>query len=589
LPPPAEKLLDEAIQLHRSGSLEAAEQTYRRILVAAPNDRDALNNLGILLRNMGRLNESIETLQTAIRQHPTFPEARNSLGLALIQAGRFAEALAVLDQALAIQPDFTIAHKNIAFAHERSGQLEAALKSIRHYLTFKPDDAEALNSLGFYLIQSGQPNPALQALTRAVELAPAWPAPLINLAMVLERLDQYADAIDVRKRAMVLNPGDGECLSDLAISEERLGRIDDAIQSRRLYIDLTPEDAHAKADLGRLLTEAGLDDEAARWFDQALALAPEEPRIHFNKGLFLLRKGVFAEGWAEHEWRLKFASLTGLFPAYPQPYWDGSDLAGKTIFLHGEQGWGDTIQCARYVPQVAAMTARVVLGVREPLARLLSDLPGVDQLITDPDDLPDFDVRCSLLSLPHFFGADETTLPANVSYLKGPGNLVPKVTSGHLDVGLVWGGSPTHKNDHNRSMDLADLKPLLNVEGCIFHSLQVDGRRQDIAHAGLQELVLDTGATLEDLADTADAITGLDLVITVDTAVAHLAGALGKPVWILLAEPSDWRWLRDREDSPWYPTARLFRQKRRGDWSSVVGDVTNELGHLAKSQAGRLS
>ena len=582
--PDKTRLIDQAIQLHRAGRLDESERIYRQILESEPDEGNALNNLGILLRHQGRLDESVDVLQRAITADPDFPEACNSLGMTLTRAGRFDEALQVLEQALDIDPKFFVARKNIAFVFEKTGNLAEALKSIREDLTFRPDDAEALNGLGVYLLGSGEIRQALQALVRAVELVPDWPDVHVNLAIVLEKLGQYSEAADLRKKVMSLTPQDTVCLSDLSVTLERLGRTEEAIAARRSVIELLPEDAGSMGDLGRLLTETGNDEEARNWFEKALELAPEAPRIHFNYALFLLRQGEFSRGWVEHEWRLRYAALSNLFPDNPQPYWDGSDLAGKTIFLHIEQGWGDTIQFARYIPQVTQQASRVVVGCRGPMERLLAALPSVDQLITDPDDLPEFDVRCSFLSLPFIFRTDQSNLPDEVPYLQASGSYPFRREEDGLNVGIVWAGSQTHKNDHNRSMELSLLRPLLETPGCIFHSLMVDDRRQEIMQQGLENVLRDSGADLSDFADTADVVSGLDLVISVDTAVAHLAGALGKPVWIMLAHAADWRWMRDREDSPWYPTARLFRQTRRGSWSPVIKQITSELEALVQAR-----
>jgi tetratricopeptide (TPR) repeat protein len=581
--------LDKALQLHRQGKLEAAEKIYRHILADQPDHRDALNNLGILLRMQDRTEDAIAVLHHLTNIAPEFAEAWNSYGRALTSAGRLEDARAALQRALSINPELVVAHLNIAFTFELSGDLEQAAASIHRYLAAHPDNPEALERLGCYLHDLGHDEDALKALRQSVELAPDRHSALIALAFALEKSEQYEDAIANRKRALIIAPDDVECLGDMAISLERLGQIDEAITARKRTIALAPQDAASMGDLGRLLTENDEDGEAAGWFERALNLAPDAPRIHFNHALYLLRRGEYEQGWAEHEWRQEFASLKDIFPDYPQPRWDGSSLAGKTIFLHGEQGAGDTIQFSRFVPEVARQAAKVILGVREPLARLLAPLPGVDQIITDPLDLPDFDVRCSLLSLPHHLRVDPDSDPSKVPYLANTGSFPVQISDGKLNVGLVWGGSPTHKNDHNRSLTLSQLKPFLDITGCRFHNLQVDDRKLEISADGLSDHVLDMTDNIRDLADTADLIAQLDLVIAVDTSVAHLAGAMGTPVWILLPKPADWRWLRDREDSPWYPTARLFRQTKRGDWEDVIERVASELEAYSLRQAGRLN
>ena len=581
--------LDKALQLHHEGELEAAEKIYRHILAEEPDHRDALNNLGILLRMQDRTDDAIAVLHHLTNIAPKFPEAWNTYGRALTSADRLDDAIAALQTALSINPDLVVAHLNIAYVHERSGDYDKAAASIHRYLPVHPDNPEAWERLGFYQLALGENDEALITLRHAVDLAPDRHSGLIVLAIGLEKSDQFEEAISIRKRALRILPDDAKSIGDLAISLERLNQIDEAIAARRRAVALDLQDATSMGDLGRLLTENDQDAEAAEWFERALNLAPEAPRIHFNHALYLLRRGEYEQGWAEHEWRQKFSSLRNIFPDNPQPIWDGGSLTGKTLFLHGEQGAGDTIQFARYIPRVARQAAKVILGVRAPLARLLAPLPGIDQIITDPWDLPDFDVRCSLMSLPYHLRVDPDNDPETTPYLVRSGNTSIQVDNDKLNVGLVWGGSPTHKNDHNRSLTLSQLKPVLNTTGCRFHNLQVDDRKLEISANDLSDVVVDMTDNIRDLADTADMIVQLDLVIAVDTSVAHLAGAMGKPVWILLPNPADWRWLRNRDDTPWYPTVRLFRQTMRGEWEDVIERVVTELAAYSNLYAGRLS
>jgi hypothetical protein len=303
---------------------------------------------------------------------------------------------------------------------------------------------------------------------------------------------------------------------------------------------------------------------------------------HWNEALLRLLTGDFSRGWAKYEWRWRNESLALSTRNFSQPLWLGAEaIDGKTILLHSEQGLGDTIQFCRYVPLVAARGARVILEVERPLHEIMTNLAGATEVISKGDALPDFDFHCPLLSLPLAFGTHLETIPSLTSYLRAPGQtlkhwqarLGPKARP---RIGLVWSGRPAHKNDQNRSISLRSLLPLLDIEAT-FVSLQKDVRSDDAAVLKECNDVLHFGDELKDFSDTAALILQLDLVISVDTSVAHLAGALGEPVWILLPYNPDWRWLLDRDDSPWYPSARLFRQQQIGNWAGVIDQVKNEL------------
>jgi tetratricopeptide (TPR) repeat protein len=347
-------------------------------------------------------------------------------------------------------------------------------------------------------------------------------------------------------------------------------------------LQIKPDSTNAMVNRGNALRYLGRFDEAIASFDRALAIEPELAEAHWNKGLLLLSRGDFENGLAEYEWRWRREDE--FKPRdFAQPQWQGGDLAGKTILLHAEQGFGDSIQFLRYVPLVVAKGARVVLELPDALMPLVGRIDGVITMVGRGQRLPDFDLHCPLLSLPLAFGTTLSSIPPFTPYLQPPAErmtkwrvLIPR--TGRPRVGLVWSGKPSHKNDRNRSIAFVRLSPLLARPGIDFVSLQREYRESDRASLATFPNLLRLDAALSDFADTAAVIESLDLVITVDTAVAHLAGAMGKPVWILLSAVLDWRWLLEREDSPWYPTARLFRQTEIGRWDSVINRVALELG-----------
>jgi tetratricopeptide (TPR) repeat protein len=512
---PKPTLLDQAIHLHRAGRWADAEAIYRRILAADPDNRDGLNNLGILLRIQDRLQESLEVLNRAIELHRDFPEAWNSLGISLTWANQYNEALAAFNRAASLKPDFHAVTKNVAVLYEKAGELAQAAETLQDYLRACPDDASAWDTLGI-------------------------------LNHKLNRLDKAETAC---RASLALDPDNFATWNNLALSLEQQLRTDEALAC----------------------------------LDKALDLQPSMPRLQYNRAMLLLSLGDFKQGWPAFEWRLQQPERQGAFPNSPQSVWDGTSLAGQTILLHGEQGWGDTLQFLRYLPMVAPQAGRVILYCRVELASLIKDIPEIDEIASDPLNLPDFDVRCSLLSLPYFFKTRPDTIPAPISL---PHQAEVHQAGEKLKVGLVWGGSPDHNNDRHRSMVLQNLMPVLGIPGCEFHSLQVDDRRQEIGQENLAGKIIDAGAGLKYFADTARVISQLELVITVDTSVAHLAASLGKPVWIMLATPADWRWMQDRDDSPWYPTARLFRQTARGEWGDVIERVSAELQNLVSIRPG---
>ena len=345
---------------------------------------------------------------------------------------------------------------------------------------------------------------------------------------------------------------------------------------------MAPDLVEAHINLGNARKSQRRVDDAAEAYRRALSLDPANREAHWNFAQVLLLMGRLREGWAEYAWRTKCEEFRAVNWNFKQPLWDGSDLGGRTVLLYTEQGFGDTIQFLRYLPMVAAQGTDkggdVILHCPPPLTRLFKAAPAADgiQLVTKIGDTP-FDLQAPLHGLPGLFATTLDTIPADVPYLRPPGNTPPALeTSGGFKVGLVWAGNSKHKNDANRSVGFERFQPLLDIKGVDFYSLQVGERSRDIGAPGLSGLdgkIFDLGKDLGDFADTAAAVGQLDLVITVDTSVAHLAGALGTPVWTLLPWVPDWRWLLDRDDSPWYPTMRLFRQPAAGDWDAVIDEV----------------
>lgn len=434
-----------------------------------------------------------------------------------------------------------------AAAHQAAGRLGAAVAGYAQAIALRPLDSRAYNNLGVALRAQGKPHAALASYRRARALKPEDPGLHSNMGNVLRTL----------------------------------GRLEEAAASIRRSVELRPEASDPWRNLGLVLRDLGALDEAIDCFDRALALRPGHVDILWDRTYARLLAGDLERGFAGYEvrWGLSEAAPRG----FKEPMWDGAALDGRTILLYAEQGYGDTIQFARYVPMVAARGGRVLLECKAEMRALLQHLPGVAEFVVKGDDLPAFDVQAPLASLPWLFGTRLDTVPGEVPYLTTPAGPGPRIEAApgiKARVGIAWGGSPTHKNDSNRSLSLTQFLGLVERPDLAFYSLQKGARAKELATTGAGALIRDLDPHMGDFADTARLVDALDLVITVDTSVAHLAGALARPVWILLPFAPDWRWMRDREDSPWYPTARLFRQERAGDWPGLFERVGRALDGL---------
>ena len=456
--------------------------------------------------------------------------------------------------------------------HHQTGQLAEAERLYRQVLAIDARHTDALHLLGLIAHQVGQNNIAVELIGKAIEISPAFAAYHANLGIVLQALGRPDKAAAAYNAAIRLQPDFTEAYSNLGNTLLDLERLDDAVAAYNAAIRLQPDFAQAHSNLGNALQHLGQLDDAVAAYNNAIRFKPDFAEAHYYLGLGLLLSGDLSNGWREHEWRWLGGHKELKARGFTQPLWRGEDLHGRTILLHAEQGLGDTIQFCRYASLVADRGGRVVLEAPRALLRLLSGLQGVDRLIAAGEPLPAFDFHCPLMSLPTVFGTTLATIPATIPYIHvketrrqfwqqrlGP-------SSGRR-VGIVWAGNPKHKNDRNRSLPFAALTPLWNIPGIRWYSLQVGERQTDLIAAP-------PGV---DFAETAAAMSQLDLVVTVDTSVAHLAGAIGRSNWVMLPFAPDSRWLTGRQDSPWYPSVRLFRQTERGEWGHVMNDIAAAL------------
>ena len=580
--------------IHReTGDLAGAVAWLRAGLAFGPDFQGEIG-LGFALMGLGRPAEAELAFRAALALGPDDADANFGLGNALYDRGRFQEAVEIYQRLLARRPDFADAWANCGNALQAQCRFEDSLRYYREAIALVPDHLHAHSNLCGALFHTRRYDEAVAAGSAAIAKAPDWPMAYSNLASPLRALGRFDDAINVCFKALALKPDYAEAYVNLGAALFETGQFDNAIAASNIALQCRPDDVPALCNRGVSLYGRGRIEESIADFRRALALEPQNPEPAFNLALALLMTGTeMREGFALYERRLERAEAPKR--ALPKPRWQGEDISGRTILLHAEQGLGDTLQFVRYAPLVAASGARVILEVQPPLARLCAGMPGIAQVITAGTALPDFDLHCPLLSLPHVFGTDLATIPAAIPYLAADPALVNHwatrlptgpVGGAGLRVGLVWAGESRpdqpkwFQTDRRRSLALAALAPLGAAPGVTFISLQKGPPAAQLADPPFA--IANPMPEVTDFADTAALIAGLDLVISVDTSVAHLAGAVGKPVWLLSRFDGCWRWLRERSDSPWYPKLRLYRQPSQGNWAPVITALTSDLAILAR-------
>jgi tetratricopeptide (TPR) repeat protein len=556
--------LQQASQSYARGDLTLARILYQEILAVDPVRPEALHGLGVIAGRGADWGPAAEWLERAAAADPDNADIRCDFGVALKALRRWGEALACYDRAIALRPDHSEAHSNRGNVLRELSRFEAALASYDRALAITPDYAEAHYNRGVVLHDLNRLEDALAGYDRAIAIRPQYAAAFCNRGVVQEHLHLFEAAVQSYSRAIAIEPGFARALANRGNAQRALLRLDAAIDS----------------------------------CDRAIAIAPGYAAAYQNRAVARLLAGNFEQGWPDYEWRWKNESsaLHRDYRAFTQPQWHGRhDLKGRTMLIHAEQGLGDTIQFCRYIPMLAPLGATVIFEVPGPLMQLLTGLAGVTRLISRGTALPHFDYHCPLMSLPLAFRTTLATVPASVPYLAVDaerrrhwcGKLGPRRKP---RVGLVWSGGfrPDQPEvwsvNGRRNIPLAKLAALRDSD-IEFYSLQ-KGQPAESELAQLNALhwegprLIDCAGELHDFADTAALIEQLDLVISVDTSTAHLAGALGKPVWILNRFDTCWRWLLDRTDSPWYPTARLYRQAGPGDWDSAIERLSVDIKQL---------
>jgi tetratricopeptide (TPR) repeat protein len=544
----------EATALRDAGRLDEAIARYREVLVLSPGHARTLFRLANTLRLKGDVVGAEQHFRSALAADPALDGAAVNLADMLDNEGRLDEAIATLEVALkrgSVTPEVP---NNLAVYLARRHRHREAEAAHRRLIELRPDDAGAMSALASCVQEQGRIEEAIEIFYGALALRPDFPDALSNLAMALIAVGRLDAAEAACRRALAVDPLHGDAENTLAFATRERG---DTRQAQKLW----------RALLDRL---------------------PDHSGAQCNLALALLADGEYEEGWRRYEWRFRDAMAPAL-RAYPQPVWDGSALAGRTILLNVEQGVGDAIQFLRYATPLAAQGARVIAETPRRLHRLLRTVPGLAALIDPKDPRPAFDVHAPLMSLPHLCGTALETIPARVPYLSAEPALVAAwrarlETLPRPWVGLSWQGNPNHRGDRWRSLPLAQLRLLAERTGGTFVSLQKGPGAEQVAGAGFGARLVDWSASMDTggdaLIDTAALMASLDLVISVDTAIGHLAGALARPTALLLPFVADFRWLAQRTDSPWYPTLRLYRQQTRSDWAPAIAALGNALGSL---------
>jgi tetratricopeptide (TPR) repeat protein len=621
------------IALLRLGRLEPAFASMSQALRLMPNDAQVHSDLGVILESLGQLTEALQSFERAVALNPRHAESHHNGALVHFALGQHAHALASLDRALALQPNQPAAHANRGNILRALGRPTEALASYDRALALRADDAAAYHNRGLALMDLGRPADALASFDRCLALAPPGGAPThlcrgkvclllgipgealasLERAVALDAgefenhfhhgaalalLDRHAESVLSFDRALAVNPNSAEAFNNRAVALGRLSRSSEALENFNQALMLNPGYAEAHANAGNMLKGLKRFAEAAGHFDRAVTLKPDDPAAMWGKGLLKLTMGELREGWLLHEARLRLTHLGSLNRNFPQPRWSGAEpLAGKTLLVHAEQGLGDTLNFCRYIPMLEARRVGVVFEAQRVLLPLLRSLDMRGVLTGFGDPLPHFDYHSPLLSLPLALDTDLASIPRDVPYLSADPARVRRwrerlTKLPGLKVGVNWQGNPDAERQpwvQGRSFPLAMAEPLATVDSVSLVSMQKGRGAEQRAQVPFGDLLAQLSDPLdlesESMLETSALVAALDLVITSDTMLAHLAGAMGVRVWVVLHHVPDWRWLMDRDDSPWYPTMRLFRQREPGDWREVFARVAAELRGLKERTA----
>ena len=578
--------------LRLNGRYSDAIGALREAIELQADYADPHNNLGIALAESGDLEGAETAYRDALSHREDFPEAQNNLGNLLYRMGRVDESLAAYEAATTLRPGYAEAHSNRGDAFNNQGKRDKAAEAYRQAVEAAPNWPDAWFKLGNVLFQENELDHALQAFQRSIDLNPNHLRGLTNLGATLEKLGRYEESAMILRHALVLAPDNVAGLKNLGHVILKLGHAGEGLHLLRRAAELAPDDADAHYTLGNALLRMERLQEALACYARVRELQPNTARAYFAPASVLLMNGQYKDGWAAYESRFDMAAYKPNVNNVHERLWDGGPLNGRRLLIHVEQGFGDTMEFARYVPLVRdkAGDGKIFMLCEPELFRILETLEGVDEFYQMRSDATiTYDVHIPLMSLPHRFGTTLETIPNKTPYVKVPAGTKAKVRrrkDAKLSVAFVWAGRPTHSDDRFRSCSVQWFSTLFDVPGVDFYSIQWGPRAVELDPYLKNENVFSMTDKLTDFAETAAIIDQVDLVIAIDTAVAHLAGALGKPVWTILPFGGEWRWLFRREDTPWYPNMRLFRQRILGDWRPVFQRMKAGLRQLAGAEPG---
>jgi tetratricopeptide (TPR) repeat protein len=607
-----QQTIERGLQLHMAGRVADAEPLYQQALSREPQNAAALHLLGVALSQMGRKPESVEYITRAIAINPNVPDFHVNLALVYIELGNPVKAVPHCQRALQLNPNHPDAYNHMGVALGQLNRIDQAVLYLRKTLELKENHTDALMNLGALYQQLGRFEESLMmfqrliqvqgpranyfqiigdllrelkripdaevAYRKAVELDPNLAEGWAGLALLLHEKGDMPASIPLYEKACAIKPDVVTTLSNFGLALVGTGQLERGFQAYHRALELRPDFPNALNNLGNAYREKLDMPKTLECYDRALFFKPDHHDARWNRSLLLLLLGRFEEGWLEYEWRwLKFPEERRNFA---QARWDGFDISGKRVLLFAEQGFGDTIQFARFIPLVAERGAKVVVECQPELAALIKTAGGAEIVVERGETVPPTDYQCPLMSLGRVFATDADNIPRKVPYLRADTASIAywreklRPQDGTLKVGIAWAGAARHHRDRERSMKRSMFAPLRALPEVSFFSLQKGPPANESAD---RFPLIDHTNDLKTFADTAAMMENLDLIISVDTSVVHLAGALGKPIWTMIPFLPDWRWLLEREDTPWYPTMRLFRQNKANDWSDVVDRLLESL------------